>query len=202
MLLSDLVSYKNDCISSEATLYEAIDKMGREGINHIILVDHDTAIGVLTLKNIIELYRNGIDGTKKAIEYANYPVISIHLDRPVEMAVELMIDYEIRRVVLIDENEKYISTLTQSDILSYYETQIHNQDEVHQYLNRRNRAVTLQQDASVYEAIILLQNENRDVLIVCDQHNPVGIVTEEDILDLAYRNIPSSECALRSFRLG
>lgn len=194
MLLNDLVSCKNDCISSKATLFEAIDKMGAEGINHIILVNQDRAIGVLTLKNIIELYRNGVEGTKKAIEFANYPVISIHLNRPVEMAVELMIDYEIRRLVLIDENEKYIATLTQSDILSYYETQTHNQDEVHQYLNRRNRAVTVQKDASVYEVITLLQNENRDVLIVCDHENPVGIVTEQDILDLAYRNIPSSEC--------
>lgn len=194
MLLSDLVSCKNDCISSKATLFEAIDKMGSEGINHIILVNQDRAIGVLTLKNIIELYRNGIEGTKKAIEFANYPVISIHLNRPVEMAVELMIDYEIRRLVLIDENDKYIATLTQSDILSYYETQTYNQDEVHQYLNRRNRAVTLQQDASIYEVINLLQNENRDVLIVCDHEKPVGIVTEQDILDLAYRNIPSSEC--------
>ncbi|MDD5158941.1 MAG: EAL domain-containing protein [Sulfuricurvum sp.] len=197
MLLTDLVAYKNDSIPSDATLYDAINQMGKEGISHVILVENNTAVGILTLKNIIELYRNGIDGKRKAIEYSSYPVISIHSDRPVEMAIELMIDYEIRRLVLIDEQKKYISTLIQSDILSYYETKVHTAHEVFQCLNRRNRAVIIQKDASVYDAITLLQHESRDVLIVTDQTGPIGIVTEQDILELAYKNISSSESILR-----
>lgn len=197
MLLSDLVIHKNDSISSDATLHDAIDRMGKEGVSHVILVDDSSAIGILTLKNIIELYRNGIDGKRKAVDFSSYPVVSIHTNRPIEMAIELMIDYEIRRLVLIDEDEKYISTLIQSDILSYYETKVHTAHEVFQCLNRRNRAIIIQQDASVYEAITLLQNENRDVLVVTDQNIPVGIVTEQDILELAYREIPSSDSIIR-----
>lgn len=194
MLLSDLVQYKNDFISSEATLHDAIERMGHEGISHIVLMDHDVIAGILTLKNIIELYRNGIEGEKKAIEFASYPVISIHADRPVEMAIELMIDYDIRRIVLIDDNKHYLSTLSQSDILFYYENKVHNAHEVFQYLKRSNQAVTVAHDASIHEAISLLHSENRDVLIVTEQSRPVGIVTEKDILGLVYRKVPSSEC--------
>jgi len=193
MLLSNLVTYKNDQISFESSLHDAIERMGKEGIGHVVLIEDDSAVGVLTLKNIIELYRNGIEGEKKAIDYASYPVISIHNDRPLDMSVELMIDYGIRRIVLIDENEKYISTLTQGDILSYYEMEVHSAHEVFQCMNRRNLAITVKHDATVDEAIVLLQKQNRDVLIVCDQHLPVGIVTEQDILELAYRNVSSSE---------
>jgi diguanylate cyclase (GGDEF)-like protein/PAS domain S-box-containing protein len=193
MLLNELVTYKNDCISIEATLNEAIDKMGQEGISHVILIDNASAIGILTLKNIIEFYRSGIEGEKKAIDFASYPVITIHSDRPIEMAVELMIDYDIRRLVLIDENDNYTSTLTQSDILTYYEMKVHTAHEVFQCINRRNRAVSVGHDATVYDAITLLQSENRDVLIVMNQNDPVGIVTEQDILEFAYRGISSSE---------
>ncbi len=193
MLLSDLVTYKNDSIPSDSTLHDAIDRMGKEGISHVILVEYGSAVGILTLKNIIELYRNGIEGKRKAIDFASYPVVSIHLNRPVEMAIELMIDYEIRRLILIDEEEKYISTLIQSDILSYYETKVHTAHEIFQCLNRRNRAIIIDQNASVYEVITLLQHENRDVLVITDQNVPVGIVTERDILELAYRGISSSE---------
>ncbi|MFZ2890668.1 diguanylate cyclase domain-containing protein, partial [Sulfuricurvum sp.] len=193
MLLSDLVVQKNDCIDVDASLHEAIDRMGKEGISHVILIKNEMAVGVLTLKNIIDLYHDGIEGEVKAIVYANYPVISLHDNRPTDMAVELMIDYEIRRLILVDENEKYIATLLQSDILSYFESKIHTAQEVFQCLNRRNKAVGVAYDASVYDAVTLMQDEHKNVLIVMQGAFPLGIVTEQDILDLAYRNISSKE---------
>jgi len=197
MLLSDLVTHKNDFLSSEISLVDAIEWMGKEGISHVVLIENDSAVGILTLRDIIGLYRNGIEGEKKAIEYATYPIISIHIDRPVEMAIELMIDYEIRRLALIDKDGKYLSTLTQRDILAYYESEVHTAHEVFQCLNRRNLAITVEHDVSVYDAITLMQQKNRDVLIVTNQNAPVGIVTEQDVLELAYRRADSSELIAR-----
>jgi diguanylate cyclase (GGDEF)-like protein/PAS domain S-box-containing protein len=105
----------------------------------------------------------------------------------------MMIDYEMRRIVLIDENEKYVGTLTQSDVLRYYEDYIHTSNEVFQCLHRRNRAIAIAPTASIAEAIHLMQIEHRDVLIVMDEMEAIGIVTEKDILDLVYQNIDSSE---------
>lgn len=197
MLLSDLVIHKKDFLSSDVSLLDAIERMGIEGISHVVLIENDVAVGVLTLRDIIGLYRNGIEGEKKAIDYATYPAISIHVDRPVEMAVELMIDYEIRRLVLIDENGKYLCTLTQSDVLAYYESEVHTAQEVFQCLNRRNCAITVEHDASVYEAISLMQHKNREVLIVMKETLPVGIVTEQDVLELAYRKVDNRESISR-----
>lgn len=192
MLLSDLIRYKNDHLNVDTTLEDAIKHMKKEGAGHVVIVDNDSAIGVLTLKNIIEHYRKGIEGTRKAAEFASYPIISIHVDRPIDMAIEMMVDYAIRRIVLIDGDKKYRGTLTQGDVLRYFETEVHTSQEVFQCLNRRNRAVAVAHDASVYDTIGLLQNENRDVLVVMKEKEAVGIVTEFDILELAYQKIPSS----------
>ncbi len=197
MLLSDLATHKNDFLSSSLSLNDAIAQMGKEGISHVVLLENDIAVGILTLKDIIRLYRKGIEGEKKAIEYATYPIISIHIDRPVEMAVELMIDYEIRRLALIDNEGKYHSTLTQSDILAYYESEVHTAHEVFQCLNRRNLAITVEDNVSVYDAISLMQQKNKEVLIVTNQNLPVGIVSEQDVLELAYRRVESSEPIVR-----
>jgi len=78
MLLSDLVTHKNDFLSSSISLNDAIERMGKEGISHVVLIENDIAVGILTLRDIIGLYRNGIEGEKKAIEYATYPIISIN----------------------------------------------------------------------------------------------------------------------------
>lgn len=193
MLLSDLVSHKNDTIGINDTLQSAIDQMAKEGISHIVILDNRIAVGILTLKNIMDLYRHGVDGEEKALKYSSYPVISIHMNRPVEMAVELMIDYEIRRLVLIDENNHYISSLLQSDILNYYEQEVHSAHEVFQCLNRRNKALLIESSSTIEDAIDLMQKQNREVLVGVDGDKPIGILTEHDILDLACRNISSNE---------
>ena len=193
MLLSDLVAYKNDQLTINATLSDAIERMEHEEESHVLFLDGFIAKGVLTLKNIIELYASGIQRESPAIEFATYPIISIHNNRPIDMAVEMMIDYEIRRIVLIDEDEHYVGTLTQGDVLRYYESYIHTSNGIFQCLHRGNRAITVEYTATVEEAIRLMQYEHRDVLMVMRDNKAVGIVTEKDILELVYQNIPSSE---------
>ncbi|MDD4856273.1 MAG: EAL domain-containing protein [Sulfuricurvum sp.] len=193
MLLSDLVAYKNDCLCIEATLSDAIERMEYEQESHILLLDGSIVKGILTLKNIIELYASGVQRESQAIEFATYPIVSIHNNRPIDMAVEMMIDYEIRRIVLIDENEHYVGTLTHGDVLRYYESYIHTSNEIFQCLHRRNRAITVEYTATVEKAIRLMQYEHRDVLIVMRDNKAVGVITEKDILELVYQKIPSSE---------
>jgi len=192
MLLSHLIRYKNDCLGIDSTLNDVIGRMEDEGEDHVLLVDGPSTMGILTLKNIIELYARGIDRECKAIDFATYPVVSIHDNRPIDMALEMMIDYEIRRIVLIDNNDQYVGTLTQSDILHYYENYLHTNNEVSQCLHRRNRAVTIASSASIAEAIHTMQSEHRDVLIVMKENKAIGIVSEKDILSLVYKNTSSS----------
>ncbi len=192
MLLSHLICYKNDCLGIDATLNDVIERMEYEREGHVLLVDGPVTMGILTLKNIIELYARGIDRERKAIDFATYPVVSIHDNRPIDMALEMMIDYEIRRIVLIDNNDHYVGTLTQSDILHYYENYVHTNNEVSQCLHRRNRAVSIPSSASIADAIHTMQSEHRDVLIVMKENKAVGIVSEKNILALAYKNTSSS----------
>jgi len=191
MLLRDLITYKNDRLTIQATLDDAIQHMSITNGSHVVIINNDNAIGMLTLKNIIELYRSGIDGCAKALDFATFPLVSIHENRPIDMALEMMIDYEIRRIVLLDEEDLYIGTLTQRDILHYFEMQVHTTQEVFECLNRQNRAILIDHCSTIYEAITLLQSSNRDVLLVCNDQNPIGIMTEKDILALAYQKVPS-----------
>lgn len=192
MLLSALVTFCNDQLSIEKTLSDAIDQMEHEGLSHIVLVNNEIAMGILTLRNIIELYASGIQRECKAIDFVTHSIVSIHDDRPIDMAVEMMIDYEIRRIVLIDENEHYIATLTQNDILRYYENYVHTTDEIFQCLHRRNRAISIDYNATVKEAICLMQDKHRDALVVMRENKAVGIVTEKDIVELVYQKISSN----------
>ncbi|MCX6061743.1 MAG: EAL domain-containing protein [Campylobacterales bacterium] len=193
MLLSNLVVYKKDHLSIEASLSDAIEGMEQEQESHIVLLEGSIAIGILTLKNIIELYASGIQRESKAIDFATFPIIAIHNDRPLDMAVEMMIDYEIRRIVLIDENDHYIGTLTQNDILRYYENNLHTTNEISQCLHGRNRAIAINDNATIEEAIRLMRYEHREVLLVMNETKALGVVTEKDILGFVYQNLPSSE---------
>ncbi|MCX6074044.1 MAG: EAL domain-containing protein [Campylobacterales bacterium] len=192
MLLSDLVAFCNDQLNIEATLNDAIERMEHEGLSHIVLINNKIVMGILTLQDIIELYASGISRENKAIDFVTHTIVSIHNDRPVDMAVEMMIDYEIRRIVLIDENKHYVATLTQSDILRYYETNIYTTDEIFQCLHIRNRAISIDYTATVQEAVRRMQDEHRDALVVMRENQAVGVVTEKDIVKLVYQKISNS----------
>lgn len=48
--------------------------------------------------------------------------ITIHNNRPLDMAIEIMDDHKIDRITLLDENEQYAGTLTKADIGRYRDT--------------------------------------------------------------------------------
>ncbi|MGD9654615.1 MAG: EAL domain-containing protein [Sulfuricurvum sp.] len=189
MALHELIRITNDFLDLTATLRTAIERMEESGSSHTVLIENATPIAILTLKEIINLYHNGIADTQKAIDYASYPIISIHDDRPLDMAVEMMIDYEIRRIVLINGSGDYVGTLTQSDVLRYYESQGRVDHEVMGCLNKRNTALKVPYDTTVKGAIEQMQSAYRDVMIVMRDDNPIGIVTEKDILMLAHQKV-------------
>jgi len=191
MLLSDLLSVKNDRLSVEATLESAIERMNEEGIGHVVFVDNEIPVGILTLKDVIDLYHKGISPAYKSLEFATYPVIALHSDRPIEMALERMIDHEIRRIVLIDENDHYLGTVTQSDVLDYYETNAQSNYKLAQCIGSGNTAVEISNESTINDAIKAMQKYNRTVLVIMRDGKAAGIITEKDILELACRKVPT-----------
>ncbi len=183
MLLSDLITYKNDRLSFDTTLNDAIEQMEYEEEDYIILMNGPIAMGILTKKNISELYAQGVEKERKAIDFAIYPVISIHNNRPIDMAVEIMIDYEIRHIVLIDENDYYVGTLTENNILHYCENNPQALNESIQYRCLRNRSMHKRYSATAEE--LRLEAKLRDAKAT---YNLLGIAFCE-IVDLGESQI-------------
>lgn len=183
MLLSDLITYKNDRLSLDTTLNDAIEQMEYEEEDYIILMNGPIAMGILTNKNISELYAQGVEKERKAIDFAIYPVISIHNNRPIDMAVEIMIDYEIRHIVLIDENDYYVGTLTENNILHYCENNPQALNESIQYRCLRNRSMHKSYSATAEE--LRLEAKLRDAKAT---YNLLGIAFCE-IVDLGESQI-------------
>ena len=191
MRLNDIIIVKNDRLEIDSTLENAIEQMEREEIGHVVFVDRGEPVGILTLKDVVDLYLKGVPASAKGIEYASYPLITLHSDRPVDMAVERMIDHEIRRIVLIDENESYAGTLTQTDILNFYEHIAQCDHRLFQCVSSRNSAVAVDHTVTIHEAIETMKTHARNVLVVEKEGMPAGIITEKDILGFAYRKIPT-----------
>ncbi|MGZ8548307.1 MAG: EAL domain-containing protein [Sulfuricurvum sp.] len=183
MLLSDLITYKNDRLSLDATLNDAIKQMEDENEDYILLMNGPVAMGILTNKNISELYAQGIEKERKAIDFAIYPVLSIHNNRPIEMAVEIMIDHEIRHIVLMDENDQYVGTLTENNILRYCENNPQTINESIQYQCLRNRSIHKKYTATAEE--LRLEAKLRDAKAT---YNLLGIAFCE-IVDLGESQI-------------
>ena len=81
MFLKNFIQNTNDTITIEATIQNAIDKMSQNKLHHIIIIENKKAIGLLTEKDIVQLFKNNIDFSSLAIEYARKDFITLHNTR-------------------------------------------------------------------------------------------------------------------------
>ena len=77
-----------------------VEKMVRENIGAVVVVEHDQPIGIITKKDVLgRVVRTAKDMQKTlAKDVMSKPLISIEHDRPMKEAVELMCEHNLRRL--------------------------------------------------------------------------------------------------------
>lgn len=119
MLLSELVTSFDDHVDAAASLATVIEKMSANALDYTVLLEHGSAQGIITQEDINKLLDNNIDPDTIALDHISSPVVVIHNNRPLDMAIEIMNDHKHHRIVLINESGTYAGTLTQYDIHKY-----------------------------------------------------------------------------------
>ncbi len=118
MKVSD-VMIKNPVIVDPNTSCGAIARLMRDRkIGSIILADNGKPVGIVTERD--QVHR--IMAEEKdpfmcyAHEVSSKPVVAVSIYADVEMVVDLMNEYKIRRIVVVDANDKIIGIVTTDDL--------------------------------------------------------------------------------------
>ncbi len=192
VLLCDIAAYGNIGISADATVGELLSTMHKSEKGAVVVLEgKKQPVGILTERDAVRLLYDGVDLNGPVRELAKKNVITTMGDRTIGYAMDLMLENNIRRLVVVDEIGIFLGLVTQQDLLIYLEEEFyrttikakHIRDQVRDLIN----ALPEESIMSVLEKMI---KDDISAVPILQKGKPVGIISEKDILELANKKVP------------
>ena len=94
--------------------------MTAKRIGSIIITDNGKPVGIVTERDLVRrVLAEGLDSASiRASSICSKPVISCSKFADLEDAVDIMKDYNIRRIMVIDDDQRLVGILTYDDIVA------------------------------------------------------------------------------------
>jgi len=92
--------------------------MKKQGIGSLVIEDNGKPMGIVTERDLVHrVLAEGVDPHDcTAFQICSKPVIAVSIHADVDMAVDIMNDYNIRRIVVVDDKDKVVGILTTDDL--------------------------------------------------------------------------------------
>ncbi len=193
--IRDIVKKENITIDKDLSITNAIDLMHKNKKGTIVVLDGKRVVGILTERDLVQLLNDKTNLNQKVINIAKKNVISININRTLEYALNVLADHHIRRVVIVDDNHKFVGLATQEMIISSFETEYYREDlKVWQIVSSLSKEIiTIEVDKSLEDVVKSMYNNNIGSILIADNGEIVGIITERDLVYFASkRALPST----------
>ena len=190
MGLIKLISNTEDSINFDVTLQEVLDFMIKNKTKHFVLLKDKKPVGIITERDILFLYTKHADLTLKAIDFANKNLITTKINRKINYILGLMLNHKIRRIVVIDNDHNYLGSILQEKLIYEFEQDIFKtHTKAKDLIKNHQKAFFVQKESTIQSAIEIMSEKNIGSILVFDNLNPIGILTESDIISLAQKHI-------------
>ena len=193
MFLKNFTHKIDDTVEKNATLQEVVTKMYDNKLHHIVIVEENKPIGIITERDIVRYFSNQLDFSALAIEYAMRDIIKLHSTRLMEYALSVMINNNIRKIIVVDTHNNYLGCVEQEELVYQIEEAFFDStEEIHQLFNQNNQAVIIDENSTLELALEMMSKNGLTSLLIKVDKEPIGIISESDIIQLAQQNINQS----------
>ncbi len=181
----DIMSKDVVTVTSTETVIAAVEKMSKNKISCVIVVDNGKIEGIVTETDLLKKVASKATSLKelKVCDIMSSPVHTVQHDLSTLDASVFMESRNIKRLPVV-ENDRLVGVMTQTDIvraLAFY-GMLSNVTEV----MSRNVA-TIQQDSKVIEAVNIMASHRTSCIVVMESDEVVGVFTERDLLNKIIR---------------
>ncbi len=195
VLLCDIAAYGNVGISADATVGELLKSMHKNEKGAVVVIDGGKQpVGIFTERDAVKLIYDGIDLNEPAKELAKKTLVTAMGDRTLGYAMDLMMENDIRRLVIVDEMDIFLGLVTQKDLLGYLEEDFYRATlKVKHIRNLVRDLINASPDESIKSIVEKMIKENIGAVPILLKGKPAGIITENDIVELASRGVSFSD---------
>ena len=190
-LIKDIVTKDDMFVEAASSLEYAIKTMAKNMQGVVVVVDKLQPIGILTERDLVNLIRDDLDFTLLVSELSKKHIVSVNHNRTIEYALHILIDNNIRRLVVVNDENKFIGVVTQDTLIKYIEEESFKINlVVSQVISPNRNIISISNKNNIRKALKVMNKYNiGSVLVVGHDSNPVGIFTERDIIKIAHKHI-------------
>ncbi len=190
LFLKDVAEKRNLHVKDDVSLKTLIELMNKNQQGVIVLLDGNKPTGILTERDIAEIVFNGVSLDDMAGKYAHKEVITTRGDRSIGYGLNLMIENNIRRIVVISKKGDFVGVVTQKNMLRHLEEDFYRATiRVKHILERSINLISVKPEEPIYEALRKIVQNKISAVPVIHNKKAVGVITEKDIIELARKNV-------------
>ena len=184
ILLRDVAATENCTISSRQSLAAAIAIIAANKAGAVVIDDSDRPVGILTERDVVRLL-DADTSRDTPLDAFRKPLVCAQGERTLIFAVNIMLDRNIRRIVVVDAQGRFAGIVSQDEIVRHLEDEIYyGQAKVFHVLYNRRALLTLPPDARLADAVSMMAKHDVGSVVVLDRGAAVGILTEKDVVRL------------------
>ncbi len=118
MKVSDVMVKDPVMVDPKTTCAKIARLMRDRKIGSVVLVEGGKPVGIVTERDLVHriIAEKKDQNTCLAEDVATKPVIAVSIHADVEMVVDIMNDYNIRRIVVADNDDKVVGIVTTDDL--------------------------------------------------------------------------------------
>lgn len=123
MKVRDVMKKDIITVTKETTILETMKVMRDKNIGFLIVEENNEAIGVITDRDIVLILSKEVSTNTPILKVMKKYVISINLDEDISIASDMMGYMQVRRLVVVDNNNEVCGVLSLTDLATNTQTE-------------------------------------------------------------------------------
>lgn len=167
------------------SLKDATAKMYARHCSSIIVVEKNKPIGIWTEADALKIdFSTPAMFEQPILDLMTKELRTVTTDFPLEEAAIRLKENGIRHLVVLDKKDDLFGVLSQSDVVNHQGAEYFlNMTDIASIMSNQ-MPPALEQTASLQQAVQAMKEARSDSLIVTASQNPVGLITERDLIRL------------------
>ncbi len=190
------IANKDLCrIPVDRTIEDAIGHMVTAETSVVVFIEEEKPVGVLTERDIVSFLNTGIS-LQSPLSSVKHPPLTVTDDKTLLFGLNMLIDNNIRRLIVVDAQGNFIGVVTQDDLIRQLEGELYQRDaRIMDIISSRQPLRTVSTRDTLSAAVEVMANHKVGSVLITEEADIVGIITERDMLKIAGSKTPLSEKA-------
>jgi diguanylate cyclase (GGDEF)-like protein len=191
MLIKEIAVKESVAIDYLSSMSYAIEVMEQNHCGVVVALDGEKPVGVLTERDLLHHINSDLSEHTRLNSLYTDSVITVNHNRSIEYGLHVLIDNNIRRLIVVDSDQNFVGIVTQESLVNYLDEDTFRVNiKVSNLIGTHVGVITLSQEHTIKEAVDEMNRHNIGAVVIVDEaQEPIGIFTERDIVSVLSENV-------------